>query len=158
MESYYLRGALRTGISYWLNVTDITFRCVCISTPMTREIANQDERMEWFYVTSVAVTKFALLLLYLRVFAVSTRFRLTVYFVATTVALWAIVLYIVLVRRRITPTVDFTDKYSIRLCNATPSMQHGNLGSRRNVLVSNGSRWATQYQISRPISSFSPYP
>lgn len=54
--------------------------------------------MEWFYVTSVMVTKFALLLLYLRVFAVSTRFRLTVYFVATTVALWAIVLYIVLVR------------------------------------------------------------
>lgn len=54
--------------------------------------------MEWFYVTSVMVTKFALLLLYLRVFAVSTRFKLTVYFVATTVALWAIVLYIVLVR------------------------------------------------------------
>lgn len=56
------------------------------------------QSMEWFYVTSVAVTKFALLLLYLRIFAVGTHFRLAIYVVATSVALWAIALYIVLVR------------------------------------------------------------
>lgn len=75
-------------------------RCVCAHNGIqdVKLLTTDVFRMEWFYVTSVMVTKFALLLLYLRVFAVSTRFRLTVYFVATTVALWAIVLYIVLVR------------------------------------------------------------
>lgn len=80
-------------------VTDTVIdRCVCVYPETKHEMwLIKTESMEWFYVTSVTTTKFALLLLYLRIFAVSTRFRLAVYFVATTVALWAIVLYIVLV-------------------------------------------------------------
>lgn len=52
--------------------------------------------MEWTYVTSIMLTKFALLLLYLRVFSTSHRFRTAIYCLGATVALWAVALYAVL--------------------------------------------------------------
>lgn len=71
----------------------LAFPRACFSR---RPVLIPDSSMEWMYVSSITLTKFALLLLYLRVFSTSHRFRTAIYCLGVTVVLWAVALYLVL--------------------------------------------------------------